>query len=195
MAKDYLFPYKTHMEANKGKSYIVYITLGTWCGLCDYTFTTRAAVREHTQGKHGEYQSVSERSYQVWCNTEATLKKLFIWWVFRSAVQLDWLKNTELRMNVASMLEGFVLLMLFIIMAAFMYFVARWFLELINNHFRKGDPENDVKFKFPFKWFKLTFFSGRANRNDYNQVKRSDVFSVMITIINRLKFRIFHKSR
>ena len=51
-------------------------------------------------------------------------------------------------MNVASMLEGFALLMLFIIMAAFLYFVAKWFLELINNHFKKKNPENDVSFQY-----------------------------------------------
>ena len=66
---------------------------------------------------------------------------------FRSGAQLEWLKNTELRVNVASIFEGFALMMLFIIMASFMYFVARWFLELINAHFRKKNPTNDVRYK------------------------------------------------
>ena len=66
--------------------------------------------------------------------------------VFRSAMQFGWLKNVELTVNIVSMFEGFALMVLFIIMAAFMYFVARWFMELINNHFGKKNPENDVSF-------------------------------------------------
>ena len=146
LATDYHSPYKTHMYLNKVKPYIVYLTLCTNMCLVWLYYHKQNSTREQTQGKHGEYHSDYDPTrYDLWDQHQSNC---LLDGSFRSAVQRDWLKNTELKVNISSLLEGFALLMLFIIMAAFLYFVARWFLELVNNHFRKKKPDKDVSFPF-----------------------------------------------